>query len=275
MIDKERILAEYISRFSLPAIAYSGGRDSGFLVWFVRNKMRKDAVVLCVDHCLIPPGEREYRLEMARLYGWHDVVELYVEILDLPEVRINMPHRCYACKKHLMGILMELAKEKGCDALFDGTTLDERSKYRPGLKALEELGVISPLADTGWTKEDVQSSSKNYGLAFAAKPPQSCLATRFPYNQRLTRSLIKKIGQIEGIVKTMVNGPFRVRSHQEIGLIRIEVDPDGAGNLFIPEVRKKLVHAVRESGFRWVTVDMEGFRSGSWDLVNETSRKEG
>lgn len=265
--DKEKALADYVNGFSFPAIAFSGGRDSSFLAWFIRNKMKKDALILCVDHELIPLDERKHRSKVAKAYGWTDLESLSLNLLDLPEISSNSLKRCYFCKRYLMGTLADVAKERGCDALFDGTTLDERTKYRPGLKALEELGIISPLAETGWTKKDVQNSCRDYKLLFADRAPESCLATRFPYNQRLTVSLIRAVDEIEQKIKSTIDGPVRVRVHPAEQLIRIEVDLKCAKDLFVSDFRKELVGLARSKGFVWISVDIEGFRSGSWDVA--------
>ncbi|MCX7822158.1 MAG: hypothetical protein N2260_01785 [Syntrophobacterales bacterium] len=266
---KEKALSEYITPFSFPAIAFSGGRDSGFLAWFVRNKMKKGALILSADHELTPPGESEYRLRIAKTYGWLDMENVFVSLLDLPEINFNTQDRCYACKRRLMSVLIDVARSRGCDVLFDGTTLDELKKYRPGLRALDELGVKSPLIKTGWTKEEIRKASRTYELLFAEKPSESCLATRFPYNQELTPHLIETVSEFERKIRSTVDGSFRARVHPEIRLIRIEVDLTCIKDIFLPEIREELVKIAKASGFKWVTVDIEGFRSGSWDLSKD------
>lgn len=265
-VQKERSLAEIVERFSLPAIAFSGGRDSGFLVWFIKNRLQRDAVILCADHALMPEGEKKYRQEVSRIYGW-SYEEFFVDVLRSQEVSSNFPDRCYACKKMLMSAMLERAMALGCDVLFDGTTADERLQYRPGMRALKELGVYSPLAEAGWTKQDVQKSALSFGLTFADKPSESCLATRFPYNQKLSIELIKAVDLFEQKLKSVIEGTVRARVHPSDRLIRIEADQKQAQILFLPYVREELLRLARDLGFNWVTVDIEGFRSGSWDTV--------
>ncbi|MGC8719855.1 MAG: ATP-dependent sacrificial sulfur transferase LarE [Thermodesulforhabdaceae bacterium] len=272
-VEKERVLAEIIDRFSLPAIAFSGGRDSGFLAWFVKNGLDKDAVILCADHVLMPVAEKEYRRNICRLYGW-SCDEVFVDVLGAPEIAGNSSDRCYICKKTLMSALLEKAQARGCDVLFDGTTADDRLQYRPGMKALRELGVYSPLAEAEWTKQDVQEVARRYGLPFAEKPSESCLATRFPYNHNLTPALLRAVDSFEQKIKSIVHSPIRARIHPSDRLIRIEIEMEYIGTLLVPEIREELLKTARNLGFRWVTIDIAGFRSGSWDMVDGSVEEE-
>ncbi|MEJ5300011.1 MAG: hypothetical protein WHS38_03385 [Thermodesulforhabdaceae bacterium] len=268
----ENRLAEYLSRFSMPAIAFSGGMDSGFLVWFVRNKLKKRAVVICAKHVLIPSGEEVHRSRMLEIYGWTDAEFLSVDLLSLTQVMENRPDRCYACKKLLMGTLLDVARARGCDGLLDGTTADEKLGYRPGVQALKELGIRSPFAEIGLTKDNVREFARAYELVFADKPPESCLATRFPYNYRLELSFLRTVDAIEDKLKSIIKGPVRARIHPDARLVRIEAD------LFNPQAElshslwQEVSEIARRAGFRWVTVDVNGFRSGSWDEELDVSR---
>jgi len=261
---KEKLLADYLDRFSLPAIAFSGGLDSGFLVWFVRNRLKRQAIVLCAQHELIPAREEKHRAKVMEIYGWTDAEYVRVDVLSLPQVVANNRDRCYACKKHLMGMLLDVALAKGCDGLLDGTTADEQLMYRPGVRALRELGIHSPFAETGWTKEDIRESARSYELVFASKPPESCLATRFPYYWRLELSALRVVDTIEEKLQTFTEGAVRARIHPEAKLIRIEVSLL-LHEKFSDDVRREILEIARKAGFKWVTLDVSGFRSGSWD----------
>lgn len=262
---KEKLLADYLDRFSLPAIAFSGGLDSGFLVWFVRNRLKKQAIVLCARHELIPAREEIHRAKVMEIYGWTDVECVQVDVLSLPQVVANNRDRCYACKKRIMGMLLDVAVAKGCDGLIDGTTADERLTYRPGVQALRELGIQSPFAEVGWTKEDIRESARSYGLVFANKPPESCLATRFPYDHELEPSVLRVVDAIEERLQTVTKGAVRARVHPDAKLIRIEADFFLRQERVSDDIWQEILKIAKEAGFSWVTVDVNGFRSGSWD----------
>jgi len=188
---------------------------------------------------------------------------LKADLLENPSLKANPPERCYICKKDLFAKFLNLAKDHGFRYLADGTNYDDLEAYRPGLRALKELDVRSPLAEAGLTKDDIRSYSKIMGLPAWDAPPLACLATRIPCNEEITTAKLKMIDSAEEFIRGLGFRQVRVRYHHPIA--RIELDPADICRLIEPSMRKKAVRRLKAIGFGHIAIDMEGYRTGSMD----------
>ena len=244
------------------AVAYSAGVDSTFLLAAAHAALGENAVALTAVTAAIPQREVEEAVDFCKTLGVrHRLVE--VDALAVPAFRENAPDRCYHCKKHIFSTLWEAARSEGCSHLAEGSNLDDDLDYRPGHRAILELGVESPLRAAELSKAEIRALSKQLGLATAAKPSFACLASRVPYGEEITAEKLRRIDLAEQLLLQRGFTQFRVRSHGD--LARIEVLPAEQEKLFA--LRKELHDALRALGFSYVAADLYGFRSGS---MNET-----
>ncbi len=245
-------------------IAFSGGVDSSLLLAAAcRERGRSGGTVFGVmfDTFLHTRGDEEAARRVSMECG-ADFAVLPVNELDNPAVLDNPRDRCYQCKKYLFARLMEFAEKHGCAVVVDGTNADDLKAYRPGLRALSELGVLSPLKEAGFTKGDVRRMAEEFGISAAGKPSNSCLATRLPYGERLDATVLKRIAEGEEFLSELGFGTVRIRVHGPVA--RIELLPEQF-SLFL-NLREEIAARLKEFGFLYITLDAEGFRSGSMDL---------
>ena len=257
----EKLLAS-LRALGRVAVAYSAGVDSTFLLAAAREALGENAVALTAVTAAIPRREvAEAEAFCASLGVTHRLVE--VDALAVDAFRRNAPDRCYHCKKHIFSALWAAARSEGCEHLAEGSNLDDDLDYRPGHRAIGELGVESPLRAAELTKAEIRALSERLGLATAAKPSFACLASRVPYGEEITAEKLRRIDEAEQLLLARGFSQFRVRSHGD--LARIEVPEAEQEKLF--SLRAELHDALRALGFAYVTMDLKGFRSGS---MNET-----
>ncbi len=244
-------------------VAYSGGVDST-LVLKVANDLLHGAVLGVTAHSTIEvPGEAERAATLARGIGVpHRIVE--TDDLSNPTFVANPPDRCYHCKRARFAALREIAAQEGLAWVVDGTNADDASDYRPGMRALAELGIRSPLREAGLRKADIRELARALGLPNWNKPSTPCLATRFPYYTPLTVAGLTQVGQAEEFLWNLGLNVTRVRHHGS--LARIEVPPDEFQKIL--SHRQAVLTRLRELGFTYVTLDLAGYRSGSMDEEN-------
>ncbi len=260
--EKYERLLDTLRGMGRVAVAYSAGVDSTFLLAAAHEALDEDAIALTAVTAAIPRREVEEAEAFCKTLGVrHRLVE--VDALAVPAFRENAPDRCYHCKKHIFSTLREAARSEGCAHLAEGSNLDDDLDYRPGHRAILELGVESPLRAAALTKAEIRALSKRLGLATAAKPSFACLASRVPYGEEITAEKLRRIDLAEQILLQRGFSQFRVRSHGD--LARIEVLPNEQEKLFA--LRKEIHDALRALGFSYVSADLYGFRSGS---MNET-----
>lgn len=248
-------------------LAFSGGVDSSLLLKLAvdMGKIHGSRVyAVTFDSRLHPACDLENARKVAgELGGIHCVIT--VDELELEEIRQNPRNRCYLCKKQLFQHLLLVAEKQGAAVVLEGTNEDDLHVYRPGIQAVRELGVKSPLAEAGLTKAEVKELAAEYGISAASRPSTPCMATRLPYGAELDYEVLKKIEQGEEILKKYLDGNIRLRLHGDI--VRIEADPGQMKQVL--DKKNEIVRELKQLGFLYLTLDLEGFRSGSMDQKTE------
>ena len=258
--SREASLVSRLGELSSLIVAYSGGVDSAYLAWAASRVLGDRALSVTADSASYPARHREMALSIARQFSLnHEII--HTAELERPEYRANNPDRCYHCKNELFTHLTRLAGERGFAAVADGSNADDRGDYRPGRRAGHELGVISPLDEAGLTKDDVRALSREAGLPTWDEPASACLSSRIPYYSEVTEAKLRVIEQAEDAVRALGFRVLRVRHHGEIA--RIEVARDEMARLLDPEITGAIDRELRRLGFRFVTVDLKGYRLGS------------
>ena len=256
--QKYQSLLENLRAMGSLAVAYSAGVDSTFLLAAAHAALGENVLALTAVTAAIPRREvSEARAFTAALGVRHALVE--VDALAVPAFQSNAPDRCYHCKKHIFSALWDRARAAGILCLAEGSNLDDEQDYRPGHRAIEELGVMSPLRDAGLTKAEIRALSERLGLSTAAKPSFACLASRVPYGEAITAEKLRRIDEAEEVLRGLGFGQYRVRSHGD--LARIEVPEAELERLFA--CREEVRRALTGLGFVYVTMDLQGFQSGS------------
>lgn len=238
-------------------VAYSGGVDSALLLALAREALGERAVAFTALSPAVAPDELEGARAVARQLGARQVEKQSSELED-PRYAQNPVNRCYFCKTELYTLAAAQARELGLAAVVSGTNADELADYRPGLQAASEHEVVQPLAEAGLTKAEIRALSRELGLPTWDKPQQPCLSSRIPYGTEVTQERLAQLAQSEMALRSLGLREFRVRYHGEIA--RIEA---GAGDFErLVQVRGEAVAALKAAGFKFVTIDLEPFRSG-------------
>lgn len=247
-------------------VAFSGGVDSSLLV-AVAQEVVGDRVVAATE---VSPMYSEEELQRAREFAAAlGVRQVFVEDeLDDPDVIANPPNRCYYCKKNLFESLLQVAQEQGLAFVAEGAHADDACDHRPGLQAAQELRVRAPLAEAGMTKQDIRDLSRHMGLPTWDLPATACLASRFPYGSEITPEKLRQVAQAERALHDLGFTQVRVRHYGD--LARVEAPLAELPKLVAEPLREQVVTALRDAGFTYVTLDLQGFRSGS---MNEVLRK--
>lgn len=245
-------------------VAFSGGVDSSVVAAFARDAYGDRALACTIVSGLLPEQEVREAGEIASILGIrHRLVPL--DVLALPAFVENPPDRCYHCKSRVLAALRAIADEAGLEAILHGENADDGAVYRPGAQAAEEAGAIAPLARAGITKAEVRALARGFGLPNADRPAAPCLATRIPYGEPVTVERMRRIGVAEAFLRAAGFDVVRVRDHG--ALARIEVPLADLPRLLDPALRESLSAAVRAAGYDHVTMDLDGYRSGSFDVA--------
>ena len=265
LIDKYNKLIEIIRKTGRLAIAFSGGVDSSFLLYSACEALGGDNVLaITVKSDIIPERELAQTKELCAQMGVrHEICN--VDPFAVDGFKDNPVNRCYICKRNLFGKMIELANAYGIALVAEGSNKDDEGDYRPGLKAVEELGVISPLREAGLCKAEIRELSKEYGLATWDKPSFACLASRFAYGETITKEKLTAVNNAEQLLMDMGFRQFRVRLHGNIA--RIEVEPFEIERIVMEENREFIVTEFRKLGFDYVALDLTGYRTGSMNEV--------
>lgn len=251
-------LLSLLKSYNKLAIAFSGGVDSSFLLYAAQEALGDQVVALSVVTPYVPRWEREEAVAFAKSLG----VKHHIITLPFPEqLRNNPADHCYTCKKLLFTKLLEEATAHGCDTVVDGTNIDDLSDYRPGLIALKELGVASPMVEAGLTKEKIRALSEQFELPTWNKPSFACLLSRLPVDKRVDESTFTQIERAERFLMECGFAAVRLRHHGEVA--RIEVPKDDIARLIEVNRDGKIEKALQDMGYRHVTVDLAGYTMGS------------
>ena len=260
-------LERILSRCGSALIAFSGGVDSTFLLAVARDVLGDRAVAATVAFPAVPAAEVKEARALARRIGARHVVVKADELLDLEGFAGNPPDRCYHCKKAILSKLGAVARRRGLACIIEASNTDDAGDYRPGRRAVRELGARSPLVEAGISKKDVRELSRARGLPTWSKPSAACLASRIPYGERITRARLSRIEKGEAVLAAAGFSPARLRDHG--GVARIEVPPEEMPRLLGAGLRRRIAQKLKALGFRYAAADLEGYRSGS---MNETLR---
>jgi uncharacterized protein len=243
------------------AIGFSGGVDSTFLAAVAREELGPRALAVTIDSCVSPRQERKAAGKLARRLGIRHLT-LSLDVFKVPHFAANPRNRCYFCKRAVFSAIRKAATKAGIQAVADGTNADDLHDDRPGMKAIRELGVRSPLLDAGLKKAEIRRLSADMGLSTADQPPMACLATRIPAGDRISVAKLRAVDDAEDGLRELGFRLVRVRHHGPVA--RLEVRPTDIPRIAEPTMRERVLAAVRRGGFSRVALDLEGYRSGSF-----------
>jgi uncharacterized protein len=250
-------------------VAYSGGVDSSFLLKIASDVLKDKAIAVTANSETYP--QRELNAAKTQAQNWsikHIIIE--TKELDNQEFAENSPQRCYFCKKELFTKLLRIAKEHKLNFVAEGSNADDSSDYRPGLKAIEELGIRSPLKEAELTKPEIRILSQELNLLTWNKPSFACLSSRFPYGDKITQEQLIRIDKAEEFMAKLGFGQFRVRVHGQTA--RIEVLKEEIPLFFKDGLADKISQELKSLGFLYVTLDLEGYTTGSMNRVFQSKR---
>ncbi len=258
MERKLNILKDRLKEYKSAVIAFSGGVDSTFLARIAKDIYGENLLLITATSSTYPFYELDEAKSLASLLGIKHKIIVSEEI-DIPGFTDNPPDRCYYCKSELFGKIKYIATAEGFDAVFDGSNADDLKDFRPGMKAKKEKGVISPLADSGFTKNDIRHFSAELKLPTATKQSYACLASRFPYGEKITKEKLDRLAEAEFEVKNLGFNQFRIRSHENVARLEFAQDEMDKGW----RMRDKLTEICQRSGFTYIAIDLRGYRTGS------------
>ncbi len=264
LTEKYENLTQLIANMGRTLIAYSGGVDSTFLAKVAQDTIGRDAVAVTALSPTYPATEMEEAKRYAAEIGIeHRLIETHE--LEREEYAVNNPDRCFHCKKELFTEMQVIAEEEGFQTIVYGGILDDLGDHRPGMEAAELLNARAPLVEAELQKHEIRQLSKELGLPTWDKPAGACLASRIPYGMRVTLEKLHQVDQAEHFLHKLGFRLVRVRHHGDIA--RIEAPPEDLPRLFEGDVHTRIVAGLKEVGFKYVALDMQGYRTGS---LNET-----
>jgi uncharacterized protein len=258
--EKEAALVRLIGRFESSIVAFSGGVDSSYLAFMAQRVMGDKA--RCVT-ALSPSVSKMQQKLVREFVDRYRLNHVFVQTreLDNPAYSRNTSDRCYFCKSELFGFLQEMREKEQVDIVFDGSNADDVRDYRPGRKAADEGGVMSPLIEVGMTKEEIRQLSRGWGLPTWDLPAMPCLSSRLPYGVEVTPEKLRQVEKAESVMREMGFREFRVRHHEE--LARLEIAQSEIKRMLDLEVFDEVNRRLKDLGYHYVTLDLQGFRSGS------------
>ncbi len=257
-MDKLEKLKEVIRKYSSAVIAFSGGVDSTLVARVSKDVLSDKVLLVTATSSTYPEFELEESKEIAKQLGIEQRI-IKSEEIDIPGFSDNPPDRCYYCKHELFTLITDIAQEMKYEAVFDGSNADDLCDYRPGMRAIKELHIVSPLCEAALTKKDIRYYSDQLNLPTATKPSFACLASRFPYGEKITREKLDRAGKSEKAIRDLGFTQFRVRCHGD--LARLEFIPEEIDRAW--QMRDTLETLCTEAGFTFVALDTRGYRTGA------------
>ena len=259
MIEKEAALGETLASLGSVIVAYSGGVDSAYLAYVASRTLGDRATAVTADSPSYPDRHRRLAMQIARDFGLrHEIIQTHE--LDVAEYRANPSNRCYFCKRELYTHLSRIAAERDA-VVVDGNNADDRGDYRPGRQAAREFGVRSPLDEADLAKDEIRELSRHAGLPTWDEPASACLSSRIPYHTEVTDEKLRTIERAEQALAGLGFRVCRVRHHDE--LARVEIGRDELSRALEPDMRAAIVRELKAIGYRYVTLDLQGYRTGS------------
>jgi uncharacterized protein len=262
-LEKLQVLKSKLAGRGCILVSFSGGVDSGLLAKVACDVLGDKALSVLLDSKTLPRSERKAAEELAGSLGLNLLVADGSAIMQSEEFARNPSNRCYICKKCSCKVLKKIAEQRGIVCIADGANLSDLQDYRPGIQASDEDGIWHPFAEAGMTKEEIRETARAMGLPFWDKPSSACLASRIPYGEEITEEKLRRVEEAEELLKCMGFGELRVRAHGR--LARIELSPKDLKRAL--SCRERIAETLKAVGFQYVTLDLEGFRSGSMNEV--------
>jgi uncharacterized protein len=261
---KEALLRDALQHAGRLLVAFSGGVDSSYLAWAAHRVLRDDALAVTADS---PSYPRSHRVMAERIVADFGIPHRFVSTAEMEReaYRVNQPDRCYHCKTELFDVLAELRDRLDFHAVAYGVNTDDTADFRPGHQAAQERRVLSPFLDAGLSKREIRALSRAVGLPTAELPASACLSSRLPYGTRVTPERLGQVDEAEERLRALGFRQVRLRHHGP--LARIEVDPEELPRALEPAMARRMLEAVKPLGFRWVALDLEGYRTGSLNEV--------
>lgn len=269
LLAKQEALLANLARAGRVMVAFSGGVDSSYLAWAAHRALGDD----CLSVTAVSPSYPESHRAMAeRIVEQFGLAHRFVDTHEMERsaYRANAPDRCYHCKSELFDTMERLGKELGFGRVSYGVNTDDRSDFRPGQRAADEHAVTAPLQEAGLSKQEIRTLSRAVGLPTADLPASACLASRLPYGTEVTIERLAQIEKGEEALRALGFRQIRLRHHGEIA--RVEIDPAELPRALEPEMAARIVRAIKPLGFRYVALDLEGYRMGSLNEVLQIQR---
>ncbi|NLT65531.1 MAG: ATP-dependent sacrificial sulfur transferase LarE [Acidobacteria bacterium] len=269
--EKEQKLEELLRSLAPVIVAFSGGVDSSYLAYKAYKTLGSQALAITAESASVPSHQRRMAEQLVQQFGIPRKI-VHSRELERPEYSVNSSDRCYYCKDELFTVLEAVAQEVGSAVILDGLNADDTGDYRPGTKAGMEHLVRSPLLEAGLSKDDIRELSRRAGLPTADQPASACLSSRFPYGVAITEEKLRIVDEGEEALRGMGFTVFRVRHHDH--LVRIEFGPEDLRKALNPESAARLAATFKSLGYKYVTLDLEGYRTGSANEVLDELQKQ-
>jgi len=270
LLAKQDALLASLARAGRVLIAFSGGVDSSYLAWAAQRALGKDSLCVTAVSASYPESHREMAEEIVRRF---DLPHRFVETheMERPEYRANAADRCYHCKSELFDVMDRLGSELGFDRIAYGVNTDDTSDFRPGHRAAHEHAVLAPFLEADLSKAEIRELSRAAGLPTADLPASACLSSRLPYGTEVTEERLDQVEQGEARLRALGFRQVRLRHHGE--LARVEIEPRELPRALDPEMAARIVETIKPLGFRYVSLDLEGYRTGSLNEVLQIQRE--